>query len=110
MKGENVTEAPREILRVATDTSWHDMVAEIINKKNHGEIVVFEPNGHEHKGYEYPATSMFPGLTRAAQNFDAALKPVTPDDNTRRKEVKKAIKKVYKDQQPRRRFGIRRRK
>ncbi|HUQ85385.1 MAG TPA: hypothetical protein VM077_03615 [Candidatus Limnocylindrales bacterium] len=104
MRNEQV---PLEVLRVATDTRWHDQVAEVMNKRRPGAVTVFEATDDQPKGYSYPVESPFRALTRAAQNFDTALEAITPDADARAIEVRKAIKKVYKDQ-TKKRFGRRR--
>lgn len=105
---ETRTTKPKEVLEVVTDTTWHDMVADVINKRTPGTVTVFDAEEEGHKKYEYPQSSPFRALTRAAQNFDVALQNITPDNSVRSREVRRAIKKVYKDQTPRR-WGRRRR-
>ncbi len=100
-------QAPLEVLRVATDTRWHDQVAEVMNKRKPGAVTVFEATDDQPKGYSYPVESPFRALKRAAQNFDTALEAITPDENARAIEVRKAIKKVYKNQTKRRLFSHR---
>ncbi len=94
---ERISKETSETLRVATDATWHEVVAGIMNEDAPGTIKVLPVDANGHKGFSYSNESPFGSFTRAAQNADIAYMGIIHDPEARRSTVENDIRKAYKD-------------